>query len=93
MCSEYFDGNDAKKRQQEGEDVEGKQYRQRIIPMGIEDPVRQFYEWQKRNITVGSWAKKMKEKLRKIGLAYIWNNRHKNTNKFGTFLKKGCNGI
>lgn len=41
------------------------------IYMGIQDPVRQCYEWQKRNMTVESWAKNMKEELKEIGLAFI----------------------
>jgi hypothetical protein len=53
MCSDYFDGNEVRERQQKGEDdAKSKQYGHRIGPMGIEDPVRLYYEWQKRNITV-----------------------------------------
>jgi hypothetical protein len=28
------------------------------------------------------------QEVKKIGLAYIWHNRHENTNKCGTFLKE-----
>jgi hypothetical protein len=31
--------------------------------VGIQDAVEQCCEWQKRNIRVESWAKKMKEEL------------------------------
>jgi hypothetical protein len=38
-------------------------YWQRIMHMGVQDPVRQCYECQKGNMRFESWAKKMKEEL------------------------------
>jgi hypothetical protein len=45
---------------------------QRIMHMDVHDPVRQCYEWQKGNMRMERWAKKMKEEVGSIGLAYIW---------------------
>jgi hypothetical protein len=36
--------------------------------------VRACYEWQINNLKVDGWAKKLKEELEKIGLAYIWQS-------------------
>jgi hypothetical protein len=41
----------------------------------IQDPVRQCCEWQKGNMRLESWTKKMKEELESIGLAYIWHSQ------------------
>jgi hypothetical protein len=90
---EYFDGNGARKRQQKGDDVEGKQYSQIILSMSIQDSIWQCYEWRKRDVTVESWPKKMKQNMREIVMAYIWHNHHENANKFGTFLKGVCSDI
>jgi hypothetical protein len=38
--------------------------------MNVQDPVRQCYEWQKANIRLESWVKRMKEELESIGLAH-----------------------
>jgi hypothetical protein len=37
--------------------------------------VRTCYKWQISNQKVESWAKKLKDKLEKIDLAYIWQSR------------------
>jgi hypothetical protein len=41
----------------------------------IQDLVRQCYEWQKGKMRFRSWAKKMKEELESVGLAYIWHSQ------------------
>jgi hypothetical protein len=52
-------------------------YWQRIMHMGIEDPVRQCYEWKKGNMRFESWAKAIKQELESVGLAYIWHSQQK----------------
>jgi hypothetical protein len=62
--------NGARKRRQEGEDdVEDNKILATSYAYGHQDPVRQCYECQKRNTTVESWTKKMKEEMEKIDLA------------------------
>jgi hypothetical protein len=39
--------------------------------MDIEDPIIQCQGWQKRNVKIENWTRKMKEELGKIGLAYV----------------------
>ena len=47
-------------------------YRNRIMCLAIEDPVTQFYGWQKGNIRVRSWTMELKEELYNTGLAFVW---------------------
>jgi hypothetical protein len=62
--------------------------------MDIQDPVRQWYEWQKGNMRFKSWVKKMKEELESIGLAYIWHSQQEwNTSSLRRIIIESCNYI
>jgi hypothetical protein len=68
------------------------QYWQRIMHVGIQDQVRQCYEWQKASMRFESWAKKMKEELESIGLAYIWHSQQEwDTSRLRRIIRGRCN--
>jgi hypothetical protein len=43
-------------------------YWYRILCMDVEDPVKQFYEWQTSNISVISWDEDLKEEQWSTGV-------------------------
>ena len=62
--------------------------------MGIEDPVKQYYEWQKRNMCAKSWTMEMKGEVRNIGLAFVWTKQQEcNLRETIKIVKTICNDI
>jgi predicted transcriptional regulator len=56
--------------------------------------VRTCYEWEVNNLNVEGWAKKSKEKLEIIGLAYILKiQAESNANKICKIIRERCNDI
>ena len=46
-----------------------------IMCLDISDPIKQCYEWQKTNMSVGSLIMEMKEELYNIELAFMWRKQ------------------
>jgi hypothetical protein len=56
--------------------------------------VRTCYEWQINELKVDGWEKKLKEELKKIGIAYIWQSQSEiNVNKICKIIRERCNDI
>jgi hypothetical protein len=67
---------------------------QQIMHMDIQDLVRQCYKCHKGNMRFKSWAKKMKEELQRIGLAYIWHSQQEwDTSRLRRIIRERCNDI
>jgi hypothetical protein len=49
-------------------------YWQRILRLDKEDLVKMCYEWQINSLESGSWAEKLRERLSKIRVGYIWQD-------------------
>jgi DNA-binding transcriptional regulator of glucitol operon len=48
------------------------------VCLGIESPLRQWYEWQNsNNMSVRSWIMDLEEELYNIGLAFVWTKQEK----------------
>jgi hypothetical protein len=55
---------------------------------------RTCYEWQINNLNAEVWARKLKQQLEKIGLAYIWQNQaESNANKIYKVIRERCDNI
>jgi hypothetical protein len=53
--------------------------------------IRYSYEWQVNNLKFGSWAKKLREELDKIGLGYIWQYPQDNSvSRTCKIIKESC---
>jgi hypothetical protein len=58
----------------------------------MEEPIKRFYEWQKCNIAVKSWAMVLKEELYNIGLAFVWRKQQEcNLREMLRLVKDRCN--
>jgi hypothetical protein len=57
--------------------------------------VRTCYEWQINNLNAEGWARKLKQELEKMGLAYtIWQNQaESNANKICKVIRERCDVI
>jgi hypothetical protein len=53
--------------------------------------IKLCYEWQMKNLKVDRWAKKLKEELEKIGLAYIWQNQMEINVNIRKTVRERCN--
>lgn len=52
------------------------------------------YEWQINNLKVESGAKKLKEELERIELAYIWQSRaESNAVEICKIIRERCNDV
>jgi hypothetical protein len=62
--------------------------------LDIEVPVKQNYEWQKRNMSTGSWTMEMKEEVHNTGLAFVWTKQQeRDLREITKVVKDKCNGI
>lgn len=43
--------------------------------MGINNPAKGCYEWQKSNTSVRSWTMELKEELYNSGSAFVWRKQ------------------
>jgi hypothetical protein len=69
-------------------------YRNRIMCLAIEDPVTQFYGWQKRNIRVISWTMELKEEMYNTGLAFVWTKQQEcDLREITKIVRDRCNNI
>jgi hypothetical protein len=50
----------------------------RITHMDTSDLIREYYKWQINNLKAEGWARKLKAKLYKLGLTYIWQGQQEN---------------
>jgi hypothetical protein len=57
--------------------------------MANQELVKEWYGWQKDNIKSDSWAKRVKEELKKIGLASVWQNQYEHNNSAMYRVLKG----
>jgi hypothetical protein len=46
--------------------------------MDRQHAVRESYKWQKNNLKLRSWVKKLKAQLDEIGLTYVWQAHGQN---------------
>jgi 1,2-phenylacetyl-CoA epoxidase catalytic subunit len=46
-----------------------------LLGMDSSELVKMCYEWQLNSLKADDWAKKLKDELGKMGLAYIWQNQ------------------
>jgi hypothetical protein len=65
----------------------------RILRMDSLEIVRSCYEWQINNPQVDGHAKKLKEELGKIGLAYMWQSQYKINVNICKIITERCNDI
>jgi hypothetical protein len=61
--------------------------------MDSSEIVRACYEWKINNIKVDGWAKKLKEELEKIRLAYIWQSQSEINVNIWNIIRERCNDI
>jgi hypothetical protein len=55
--------------------------------------VRACCEWQINGLNVDGWAKKLKEEMEKIGLAYIWQSQSEINVSVCKIIREICNDI
>jgi hypothetical protein len=59
----------------------------------VTEIVRACYECQINNLKGNSWAKKLKEELENIGLAYIWQSKFEINVNICRLIRERCNDI
>jgi hypothetical protein len=64
-----------------------------LLGMDSSELVKICYEWQMNILKVDSWAKKLKEELDKMGLAYIWQNQTEINVTICKIIRERCNDI
>jgi hypothetical protein len=61
--------------------------------MDSEETARVCYEWRLNNPKVHGWARKLKEELGKIGLAYVWQSQLGSNGNICNTIRETCNDI
>jgi hypothetical protein len=67
-------------------------YWYRIMWLDVENPVKQCYELQKRNMNMRSWTIEVQEELYNTGSAFLWTEQQEcNLREIKKILKDRCN--
>ena len=65
-----------------------------IVCLVIEDSVKQYYEWQKRNMSVRNWTMELKKEMCNRRLAFIWMQQQEcNLKEMTNMVKDRCNDM
>jgi hypothetical protein len=65
----------------------------RLLGMDSLELIKLCYEWQMKNLKVDSWAKKLKDELEKMGLAYISQNQTEINVNICNIIRESWNDI
>jgi 4-hydroxy-3-methylbut-2-enyl diphosphate reductase IspH len=70
------------------------QYWYHILCLDTENLAKQFYQWQKSNMSVRSWTTELREELHNIGIAFMRRNQQEcNFKEMTQIVKELCNAI